>query len=339
MTYSFFSFFKVKKNVITLEIIIVCFIGILLTGFRDGIGNDYQAYVTIYNRTANFDLLDFSGQIEPGFNLLICVLKLLSLSPQSLFVITSFFIVVGLVDICKKYDLRFFPLIILFVYCRLFFYFNLNVLRQAIASVIIYYGLYSSSKYRRLFSIIAAMFFHISAILLLPLPLLLEIRNKKTIKFIIFISIIGVFLNCNGTMIIKFISAFLYVPKFVLYKDNMTTVSSIFMLKGLYLKYFCIYYLYKLHDDETARKLLILLIYSMFILAMTFAFGEIFNRLMLYFELYMIFSFVKIIKYNKGKLTNYIVIPFLYFYYFSAMRTFIMQWEAYLVPFKFYKLF
>lgn len=339
MLYSFFSFLKVKRDVINLEIIVVCLVGIILTGFRDGVGNDYQNYVNIYNNTQSFGLSDFSGQVEPGFNLLICILKLFNLPPQSLFIVTSFFIVIGLVDITKKYDITFFPLIILFVYARLFFYLNFNILRQALASVLIYYGLNKRTAKKRLLYIFISLFFHVSAIFVLPLAFLIDIKNKKMIKFAIILSIFGVLINFNGFIEMKMVSIFLNIPKFYLYQNNFSTASTIFALKSLYLKYFCIYYLLKLKDnDETSRRLLIIQIYSMYIFILTFIFGEIFNRLMLYFEIYMIFSYIKVIKYNKGKLINFIFVPFLYYYYFSAMRTFITRWEYWLLPFKFYSL-
>lgn len=336
MFYSFLSFMKIKNDVINFEVIIVCVIGILLTGFRDGIGNDYQNYVNIYNSTDDFGILDFSGQIEPGFSLLISILKALNFSSQSLFIVASFFIVIGLVDLSRKFDVKFFPLIILLVYCRLFFYFNLNILRQALAAIIVYYGLNSDSSIKRFFCICLSIFFHISAFFMLPLSFILDVREKKIIKFCIIVSIAIVFFNYSGVITMKLVSIFVSIPKFEFYDNNFTSVGSIFALNSLYLKYFCIYFLYKLQNDDVARKLLIINIYSLFIFIFTFMFGEIFNRLMLYFEIYMIFSFIKIIKYNRGKIINFLFVPFLYYYYFSAMKNFVTTWEDMLLPFRFY---
>lgn len=155
---------------------VVFFIALILSyfsGFRDGLGHDYNNYKFVIEEVGrNFRTL------EPGYTLLVKLASSQYFSYTSFFVFFAFFTNFLIIYSYSKYRL-FYLSIIAYVLFSVLYFGSFNLVRQFFAAAILLFA----SKYvvegfffRYLFMVLIASLFHFSAIFLLGLYFL---RGKK----------------------------------------------------------------------------------------------------------------------------------------------------------------
>lgn len=161
---------KIYKKFIWFILIIA--IPVLISGFRDNVGTDYNHYLTIYYNI-NLWPFEIAWKIygnEPLFFLLNKISYTVFNSEWGIFLISSFiihFFIIWGIDFFKK-DISI-PFA-LFLYFLIFFNFGLNVMRQTIAISIVFFAIryiYKRKLIPYIIMIFLASLFHNTAIICL----------------------------------------------------------------------------------------------------------------------------------------------------------------------------
>lgn len=189
---------KQKAIFIILSFALVFFV----SAFRVNVGTDYKSYEEWFNNITAPTL----GYTNFMFNNLIYIIKLFTNNSQVFFVISSFLILsivyIAIIKEQKEYDLA------LFLFIALGFYFStFNGVRQWIAVAIFMFAYrFAINKNFKIYAalVLLASLFHISAILLLPVYFLFNIRISDKIKLIIIAVSLIVFKFLNFESIIAF---------------------------------------------------------------------------------------------------------------------------------------
>lgn len=222
---AFFSFIEVsskqdKKSIKLLFLIFyILFAGslIVLTAFRENVGNDYLVYKDYYNGQY------ISDNFEIGFKYLIDFFKYFNFSYNVFQIMISLF--TGCVMFLFFYKKSKFPIFILYLYFCLFFYvINFSQLRQYIAiSILMLFSLFNKKNNKILFflGVCISFFIHKSSILVLFIPIIEFIfrKKEKIVSNLIFIfSLCFIFLYKD---ILNFLSLYLFkfkkLPEIIAY--------------------------------------------------------------------------------------------------------------------------
>ena len=161
--------------------------------FQYGLGGDYFAYVEMYSNSSNA-----FGSKEPGFKLLISILKSSGFGPQMLYVVSAAAIYLFLVAGIKHYSISLgLPTAILYLlFYYGFFFESTSILRQAIAASIFFYATTFLDRRSPLIFIcltLIAISFHKSAALgILFMPLYLLNRNPRALLALLFVLSISI---------------------------------------------------------------------------------------------------------------------------------------------------
>jgi hypothetical protein len=166
------SFFYSKSKDLSVRIISQISVFLLMflpAALRYGVGTDYFNYVRIYN-----SLNVSSAYVEYGFYMLNVFLYENGWDVQWIFAIMAFLILLFLfLSVSRKS----FYIIIPF-YMTFFYSFSFNIIRQALVVSMVYYAFVLFNK-KRLFAslaiLVAGSLFHVSALLFIPLFLVLSI--------------------------------------------------------------------------------------------------------------------------------------------------------------------
>ncbi len=217
--------------VISLSIIILC--GGYMTG------SDWRLYELFYeelNLSSPFESFSF----EPGYVLYMCLFKILGISFWPYFIITKAIIFLVCVHFIKKYSGdKFYLCYTYFVFSFGIFFFVDNPMRNLIAATIMLFAiekLISKNYWQYIFIVIIASLFHVSAILMLIIPVLFSFRINNWGLFTIFIllNIASVTLLSHFLGAVEFLSSlFSYLEgKFTSYfvKSGEETFGRLFSL-------------------------------------------------------------------------------------------------------------
>lgn len=202
-----------KKLVPIIVICVFTFLGM----FRYEIGTDYDWYVILFNQVKLDDLYP-----EMSFLIIVEILRYLHLSYQSLFIVYELLIMIILWLGIKRYtkDTEITILILAFFLC-LQYYSSLNVIRQTLSLVLIFWG-YKYCLNRRFWKflsvILLATVFHYSAIL----GIILYWAPRKTYSWYIYV--------------ICFCVAFI-IFRLDIMLSILTTILGILHVDGRYLSY------------------------------------------------------------------------------------------------------
>ena len=185
---SIFSYIKRNKDVHIIFTIITIYTLTFMCACRFETGNDYNAYVNIYNETNT--LLSRNSQIEHGFNILIYLLKAIGFNSQSIFFISGLFISCGITWLCYQYDHKFYYFLVFLFYSKLYFYTNMSVIRQGWALIFCYIALNQRNLIKGFLFIILGYLFHVSSIVFIPIIVALRIKNIRFWKILFFLSFV-----------------------------------------------------------------------------------------------------------------------------------------------------
>ncbi len=164
----------------------------LSAGLRYNVGTDYPNYVYIFEHLSEYQI----GILEPWYYLLNLVIAELGLSVQWVFIVTSFIITLSIYVTATNYHRGWFILCFILV----FYFPSLNLVRQITALSIMVYGVHYllQGKDRIFFlSLIAAIGFHYSVLLFLPLFFLRNIKVSPIILNILFVFTVVLLLEVN----------------------------------------------------------------------------------------------------------------------------------------------
>ena len=336
LTLSLKKYGKTNENVfLVISFVILSLIAALR---HYSVGADTEQFVQAFDYIKNIEISDFSKlRYETGFSLLCWILARLKFSGQSLIIVSSLFINYSVMNFIKKNSKNVYMSTLLYILCTFYFSY-MNIMRQAIAIGIILLGFENLKNKKNLrFSlyVIAASFFHFSALLcLLFIPMNKMKYNKKIIySSIVFMIISFIF----GNQIFQFLCRF--SAKLAGYIGGQYDVENYFgaLIKAtiaLLSYFFGIYLIGKPRDNEKLKNDQ-LLNFSFFALGISCIFSilvmkvNIFNRFYPYFYIFLIIwlpNCISTIKNSKSRLMLNLIILLLYGLYCFTVLFFRPEW-------------
>lgn len=199
---------------------------IWFSGFRDGLGQDYEGY---YENLKNGANLSFTTN-EPLFSLFANIVYYTSFSSQFFFLVMAIITNTLLINSFYRYN-NTFIIIFIFLTCVIFYFNTFNLVRQmCAASIFVYSVRYIENKqiFKYLVLILAAISIHASAIFLVPVYFIIN-RNipKNVILFILILSIyIGQIKQIN---LLPLLSKYIPLYSYYLDEGKLITTSSGFL--------------------------------------------------------------------------------------------------------------
>lgn len=316
------------KRVFFLILAALCF---LMAGLRFMTGGDYISYESIFLYTpslSNFDLFEsFNNDVEPGFLLINMFLKSITSNPQSVFITFSFLHMVLLYYIYKKHSKYFLISLALFIF-NYFLLLTMGQLRQGTAYLIGILALtqaYEKNFIKFIFLFLLSLSFHTSAIVLLPIYFIANIKFKKmqilTVLIVSFvlayqIGIIEIFITkgIQWGVITSYID---YYSQFTRYTSNSLPILG--LLYRLLVLGILLYYREKLFKEDKRYNFLINMYF--FGVVAFIALGEISlisNRVSRYFTIFetIAFPYILVNLKNTNKVILLIVIFVLGIYFY-----------------------
>lgn len=208
---------KKDKLFLTLSFGYLCF----LTMFRSyTVGTDTKTYFAVYREISKTDWRGFwtfinNSGTEPGYLLFCKLLSLLSSNPQILLIISGFLSYYILARFYYKYgEFKFISVLLFFTLGGFDFY--ASGIRQTLSMslILIAYDLWTSNKKIPFFAfIILASTIHYSAVLLIPILLVAEIKDDN--KFFLWLLTIVIGLTAGFNLILSIILKLF--PKYTYY--------------------------------------------------------------------------------------------------------------------------
>ena len=196
--YSFYD--RTSERRVSIYIFLVFILLFIFSAFRGNMTADYDNYVDLYDRFSSYSLKGIVSRgwfdyPEEGYIFFQFLIKKIFNNVLFIFIITSFFILIGnFKEIKAQWKYAGFLPILLFVEIGEY-YNSFNLIRQVIAATIIILGskyLYEEKFFKYLLIVIVATLFHKSSIIMLPCYFLLNIRfTKKTLIVYFIVLIIG----------------------------------------------------------------------------------------------------------------------------------------------------
>lgn len=261
---------------------------VMLSGIRaDYVGTDTYKYHVIFNLINSTDssIIDLPKQegglldgIEVGYIFFNRLVYFFHGDFHTLLFIISLITVFGIFTLIYKYSPNYF--LSVWIYVGMGYYLlSFNIGRQFLATSIAYMGLTRNNKWQALIIIIIAGMIHYSALLLLILWILMQIRLKKaSYMYIIPLSIIVML----GPVYLIILRIMKMTPKYNMYLDAVGSSAGIFnfLLLGILLVLYIIFlkYSYLRKDDDATYFVLysfMLAIIFLFYTIMSPAFGRV----------------------------------------------------------------
>lgn len=168
------------------ELYLSCVFGVffILSAFRSvNVGNDTIDYKILFDELSYQPIANFSWRYEKGYLIYNRFLHYFSDNPQILFIVSALIICLGYMLFIKRYSEIPWLSVYLFFMLR-YFDLSMNVLRQSLAMVILFFGFYLLSENKKIIyfilTVIFASFFHKTAIIFLIMILVKKIKTEKS---------------------------------------------------------------------------------------------------------------------------------------------------------------
>lgn len=298
----------------------------LFAGLRFHTGWDWEAYDYFFNLLNQANIYNFFSynifNYEPGFVLLSYISILLNIPPFLLFAIITVSLIVSS---AHKYLGKF-----VYIFCLIYLYYgyfhNFSIVRQGIAAALFAYSIrfLIVRSYKFYFVIIFASLFHISAAMLLAIPLLLVIANRVPFFLLLLLSICMVLLPLSDMLGLK--SLMSKIPALNIYLNNSTLSYKVgFSLK--YLELLIVFYCYyerkvflPLINNFGIRQFWIfkgLIIIELMIYSIFNDYSIIYERLSVYFEFSHAIAIAMIVSTFKYKRIQFFLMLILLFFVFA----------------------
>ena len=194
---------KMKKELKILITLIGLSIPIVIGGIRYNVGTDYTNYIDIFNLSKIYESNEYLGQGTEILFYLIVRIAVLFNNSQVLFWLFSFLTIAimykTITDNNRKLSTGLMVLLFLFLYYTTSF----NIMRQALAVVIIAYSykfIFNKDLIKFILAIIIASMFHITALLFLPFYWVNSNNKKikKIVQILMIFALIAIIFNYNA---------------------------------------------------------------------------------------------------------------------------------------------
>jgi hypothetical protein len=161
---------------------------VLVSGLRSGnVGTDTQGYRNVFERTTNFADV-WSAGVEPGVSLLSWLAKLMYGDYLVLFILVAVIVTLCFLIGIRRLSVN--PVVSVFVLLASgVFYFSFNGMRQGIAIAVLFLAIpfiYYRTFWAFLVCVAVACFFHISAVMFLPVYFIVPRKNDFKYNAFIF---------------------------------------------------------------------------------------------------------------------------------------------------------
>lgn len=154
---------------------------ILLAGFRNGVGGDTQLYMSAFDDVPSTweDLSEFindelvESSYMPGWSILVFLCKRWFDSFYAVQLAQALIVNIGILYLFRQYTTHIFLCTLLYGVSYVFFLFNMEVMREAIAVVLCGIGMHSylrGNKWKFYLLVAISILFHISALVVLLFP-------------------------------------------------------------------------------------------------------------------------------------------------------------------------
>jgi len=171
--YSYAGFNGHIKGILFLIILVSL---IYFSGFRDGLGQDYDAYVEVIQSGVR----NYQG-IEPGYTYLSKLVMDNNFTPVLFFLIFSILTLVPLLLVYRQSN-NLYLTIIMFISVPIMFFNSFNIVRQYAAAAIMLYAVitpFLQNKIKWLTCTMVAASFHISVLFVMPIFFLIHLKLTK----------------------------------------------------------------------------------------------------------------------------------------------------------------
>ena len=254
-------------------IIIVCLVLALFAAFRGETGTDSLSYRNIYEDPSRYFSRD---DIEIGFKILMFIANSFFCSYRVVFFIMNFFTSYFVFDAIRMEKENINVKIALLVYVLDLYLFSFNIMRQALAVAICLwaYVLWNHEKKKKsAIAIVIAILFHkVAVIWLFVLLFSFWIKNKYYKSIGLLISILGIILVTNRSLMLWIVSFFTNQNKHYLlfFSENLSTNGNVIgyfvkIIPILLLGYFS---LYRTKENIDFRKTFLIMVLG-YILSLT----------------------------------------------------------------------
>ena len=210
------SYFKISRRIRTQIFSLISILLIWFSGFRDGLGTDYEVYVHRLLHAPIIDLPFFFS--EPLYNLFVNLIRSTALSEVFFFLVMAVITVMPVISTYKKFN-HFFICIAIYMMLPILYFGSFNVVRQlAAASIFLYASKYIIDRRFEMYVLfmVVAFFLHKSALVLLPIYFInfKNIRISEVLALLFFSFSPGIFSN-----LITKVTPYLEIISYDMYLD------------------------------------------------------------------------------------------------------------------------
>lgn len=318
---SYIEIFR-KKDISIFLYMFITIILILFAGLRTG-GYDYQVYHDAYYSIINFE--DIVGtNFELGFSFFMYIFRILNLSFSNfIFVVAMLSIGIKAYIFYKDFNTCKFTLMLTY-YTIFYFGMELAQIRSGLClsfSMVAIHYLIDSKYLKSIAFFVLGVLFHIEALALIPLYLLINVKSLKPIYMILFLSLCVSFIDLSQTLM--FVNDNILHSDFLRIKiiDNFGTGDSIYNISNFYRVFIIITY-YLIPNREQIKKYAIIYIYG-FILALAFNQIELLairtSGLFKLYEVIILFTAISFLM-SKKKLKKYAISIYIVFVLYNVAK-------------------
>lgn len=309
----------------------------LFAGLRRYVGSDYSEYEWLFGNYMKKPIWFTILEEEGLFWGISSVVGLFSSNTMFVFLTTSTIIVALIVKLISKYSINF--SLSMFLYLTMMMYFNsFNGIRQWTAAAIIISGfplLLEKKTWKYCLVVLLAYFFHNSAIIVLPVVLMLYWKPKSGKTYLLYLTIFAFFFVFPGftNQILELVAPDNYKKYFNNQGDDGVNILRV-LVTALPVLLARIFY-DNLVEDEKERPLIDLLINLStvnFMILLLATRNTVMARMDMYFSIYNVLLIPYLLRVFKkeSRLTAKVIIMLCFFAYMYLL----LPVEAHLVPYK-----
>lgn len=318
-----------------LNIIIFTTIGLLIpiviSGLRYYVGTDYGSYVGIYNKYYNYSLLElFESKTEFLFLIIIKIASIFNNYQATFFIMAILTVLIAYFSILnykEKLSLGF----MFFIYLFMYFTSSFNLVRQALAVVIVLYSykfIFERNWKKFTIIILIAALFHVSALLFLPFYFVFDKENNNKKKYVRYIYIICTILVVFFyERMVNILSSIAIFEEYAMYTNELSAANREAILNFIILAVILIFRKRLIKYDERNELYIFFYIISTILTLMGYI-TPYAKRIATYFGISSIFilaSFPNIVKTKEQKVFIYFLIAFYVICYFTISAYILKQ--------------
>nr|WP_295869239.1 EpsG family protein [uncultured Chitinophaga sp.] len=322
ITASLARFVKEADRRLIFWFIVVCLMAV--SSCREMVGEDFPGYVDMYNHPDNYP-------VEPFFYVLIRLLRLTGFSYTSFFVVTSVISVWLFWDAIRKHSTAVALSLVLYVLLGLYTT-SFNIVRHFLAlGIILNYGyppLRDKQLKQYLLIVVIAAFFHVSA--LLAIPIFFLAYKRITLPFavigvliaVIINSGVGVDLMLSAVSVVipgKYMGYLQFLPLYLKELNEPLILKIVNNADKIAIAFTLIAYQKKLLSIDSRYQVLINLFFYNLVFAIALRGVGPLQRIIFYFSIFSVLAIPLLLYIPEGKFSKLwmtVAIILVYFFYF-----------------------